>query len=255
MPRPAFEIFRVIHSLSLSRPASSSLRRPRCLSPLLHTRRPNRSCRVTPRLHLSGPVGAIFLATRTFSSFCAVLRQARLTLLARTNKANFWILGRTQEDICGLGVDRQVCSGELLSTYPMATQLKVSNLASFECRKCSPHRQGQASIFPTPNFIGSSGVPRKSECINNMPATCSAPRNLDTVVAQSAIVHATPTSVHHTTPKVKPAATAIGSQRPRQPGPVGGIPSSAGETSSLSGSYLSNAPGVMDLNSFKIASP
>ena len=79
MPRPAFEIFRVIHSLSLSRPASSSLRRPRRLSPFLHTRRPNRSCRVTPRLHLSGPVGAIFLATRTFSSFCAVLRQARLS--------------------------------------------------------------------------------------------------------------------------------------------------------------------------------
>ena len=79
MPRPAFEIFRVIHSLSLSRPASSSLRRPRCLSPFLHTRRPNRSCRVTPRLRLSGPVGAIFLATRTFSSFCAVLRQARLS--------------------------------------------------------------------------------------------------------------------------------------------------------------------------------
>ena len=209
MPRPAFEIFRVIHSLSLSRPASSSLRRPRRLSPFLHTRRPNRSCRVTPRLRLSGPVGAIFLATRTFLPFVQCWHigsiappGATLTLLARTNKANFWILGRTQEDICGLEVDRHVCSGELLSTYPMVAQLKVSNLASFECRKCSPHRQGQASIFPTPNFIGSSGVPRKSECINNMPATCSAPRNLDTVVAQSAIVHATPTSVHHTTPEV-----------------------------------------------------
>ena len=206
MQRPAFEIFRVIYSLSLSGPASTSLRRPTSLSPSLQARHLNRSCRVTPCLRLNGPVGVTFLATSTSSSSCAVLATSAispppsptLTFLAKTNTSNFWILGLTREDISGLEINRQVCSGEPLPTHPLAAQVQVSNLASSECRKCSPHGKDK----PTPNFISSSGVPRTSEYTNNLPATRSTPRNLDTVAAYAAIVHATPTSVHHRTPEV-----------------------------------------------------
>ena len=97
------------------------------------------------------PSGCDFPGNKDFFFLlCSAPPGATLTLLARTNKANFWILGRTHEDICGLGVDRQVCSGELLSTYPMATQLKVSNLASFECANALHTDKSKLRFFRRP---------------------------------------------------------------------------------------------------------
>ena len=272
MPRPAFEIFRVTHSLSFSGPASSSLHRPRRLSPFLHNRRPNRSCRVTPRHRVNGPVGAIFLATMTSSSLCAVLAAsaispppgATLTLLARTNKANLWILGRTQEDIYAMSVLASSSQrirwlrnsrSAILLRVSVANALRTDrgklrfsdaqlHLQFWRAANIRVHQQLARNLFRAsePGYCrGSRGhracdtqrlsITQLPRCgPQPLPLDLSALSNLD---AWAAYLHLL----------MKLLRSLVSPQQRKE------------VQDPTAGSYLSNAPGVLDLNSFKIASP